>query len=112
MTTNPMPKRAAGQAPALALGTMNFGKRTPADESARIIRRAFERGIRVFDTANAYNDGESERILGRALGADRDRVVVATKVGFGRPAGKPEGLAPEVLERAIAGSLGRLGTDH
>ncbi|HEY1692060.1 MAG TPA: aldo/keto reductase [Polyangiaceae bacterium] len=112
MTTHPMPKRTAGQPPALALGTMNFGKRTPADESARIVRRALERGIRVFDTANAYNDGESERILGRALGADLGRVVVATKVGFGRPAGKPEGLAPEVLERAIAGSLERLGTDH
>jgi aryl-alcohol dehydrogenase-like predicted oxidoreductase len=112
MTTAPMPRRSAGHAPSLALGAMNFGKRTPADESARIVRRALERGIRVFDTANAYNDGESERILGRALAADRDRVVVATKVGFGRVAGKPEGLAPEVLERALAGSLERLGGDH
>lgn len=64
----------------------------------------------VFDTANAYNDGESERILGRALGRDRANAVVATKVGFGRVGGKPEGLSPEALRRAIAGSLERLGT--
>ena len=91
---------------------MNFGKRTPADESERIVRRALERGIRVFDTANAYNAGEAERILGRALGRDRDGVVVATKVGFGRVAGKPEGLSPAAIERAIRGSLERLGTDR
>jgi aryl-alcohol dehydrogenase-like predicted oxidoreductase len=112
MTPIPMPRRIPGQPPALALGTMNFGKRTPADESQRIVRRALERGIRVFDTANAYNGGEAERILGRALGADRDRVVVATKVGFGRVGGTPEGLSPEAIERALAGSLERLGTDH
>jgi aryl-alcohol dehydrogenase-like predicted oxidoreductase len=112
MTTNPMPRRTPGQPPALALGTMNFGKRTPAVESERIVRRALERGVRVFDTANVYNDGESERILGRALGADRGRAVVATKVGFGRVGGKPEGLSPASLQRAIAGSLERLGTAH
>ncbi len=104
-----MPKRTPGSPPALALGTMNFGKRTPAEESERIVRRALERGIRVFDTANAYTGGESERILGRALGKDRDRVTVATKVGFGRTGGKPEGLAPEVMRRELAGSLERLG---
>ena len=112
MTTSPMPIRTPGQPPALALGTMNFGKRTPADESERIVRRALERGIRVFDTANAYNAGEAERILGRALGRDRDGVVVATKVGFGRIAGKPEGLSPGAVERALRGSLERLGTDR
>ncbi len=104
-----MPKRTPGSSPALALGTMNFGKRTSAQESERIVRRALERGIRVFDTANAYTGGESERILGRALGKDRDRVVVATKVGFGRTGGKPEGLSPEVMRRELAGSLERLG---
>jgi aryl-alcohol dehydrogenase-like predicted oxidoreductase len=107
-----MPKRAAGAPPAIALGAMNFGKRTPPAESERIVRRAIERGVRVFDTANAYNDGESERILGRALGRDRDSVTVATKAGFARIAGKPEGLAPDVLERALAASLDRLGTDY
>jgi aryl-alcohol dehydrogenase-like predicted oxidoreductase len=107
-----MPRRLPGQPPALALGTMNFGKRTPADESQRIVRRALERGIRVFDTANVYNGGESERILGRALGRDRAGVVVATKVGFDRVGGKPEGLSLAALERGLAGSLERLGTDY
>jgi len=107
-----MPRRAAGAPPALALGAMNFGKRTPEDESERIVRRALERGIRVFDTANVYNGGESERILGRALGRDRDRVVVASKVGLDRVGGKPEGLSPLTIERAIAGTLQRLGTDR
>lgn len=90
---------------------MNFGKRTPEGESERIVRRALERGIRVFDTANAYNDGASERILGRALGKDRDAVTVATKVGFRRAGGKPEGLSPEAMASALAGSLERLATD-
>jgi aryl-alcohol dehydrogenase-like predicted oxidoreductase len=106
-----IPKRAAGAPPSLAIGAMNFGKRTPAAESERIVRRALERGVRVFDTANAYNGGESERILGRALGADRANVVVATKVGFDRIGGKPEGLSSAAMARAIDASLARLGTD-
>jgi aryl-alcohol dehydrogenase-like predicted oxidoreductase len=109
---SPHARRTPGRPCGLALGTMNFGKRTPADESERIVRRAIERGIRVFDTANAYNGGEAERILGRALGADRAEVVIATKVGFDRIAGKPEGLSRTAIERALDGSLQRLGTDH
>jgi aryl-alcohol dehydrogenase-like predicted oxidoreductase len=91
---------------------MNFGARTPAAESERIVRRAIERGVRVFDTANVYNDGESERILGRALGAERDRVLVTTKVGLGRVSGKAEGLSRQAIARAIDGSLQRIGTDR
>jgi aryl-alcohol dehydrogenase-like predicted oxidoreductase len=107
------PKRKPGAPPALALGAMNFGKRTPPAESERIVRRALEHGIGVFDTANAYNGGESERILGRALGRDRSRVTVATKVGLDRvgPGGKPEGLSSAAMSRAIDASLQRLGTD-
>jgi aryl-alcohol dehydrogenase-like predicted oxidoreductase len=113
-----MPKRIAGEPPAITLGTMNFGKRTTAAESERIVARALERGIRVFDTANIYNAGESERILGRALGRnrnrdrDRDRVILATKVGLNPALGKPEGLRPEAMAKALAASLERLGTDH
>jgi aryl-alcohol dehydrogenase-like predicted oxidoreductase len=92
---------------------MNFGKRTTAVESERIVRRALERGIRVFDTANAYNAGESERILGRAIGRDRDEVVLATKVGIGpRGMAHPEGLSNTTMGSALAASLERLGTDR
>ncbi|HEY2366498.1 MAG TPA: aldo/keto reductase, partial [Polyangiaceae bacterium] len=96
----------------LAVGAMNFGKRTPEPEARRIVDRALERGIRTFDTANVYVDGESERILGRALSARRDRASVATKVGFGRVNGKLEGLAPERILASIDESLARLAMDH
>ncbi len=119
MTDAPYAKRRPGEPCALALGAMNFGKRTPADESERIVRRALERGIRVFDTANVYNGGESERILGRALGRDRERVAVASKVGLDRVGrtnetvgDKAEGLSRDALDRALDASLSRLGTPY
>ncbi len=104
--------RQPGEPPCLHVGTMNFGKRTAEPESARIVRTALERGVTFFDTANAYVDGESERILGRALGKDRDRAVVATKVGFGRVDGKPEGLGRARILAACDASLTRLATDR
>jgi aryl-alcohol dehydrogenase-like predicted oxidoreductase len=94
----------------LHVGCMNFGKRTPEADARRIVVRALERGLSFFDTANAYNGGDSERVLGKALGADRDRCAIATKVGFGRIDGRPEGLRPERVLRSIDESLERLGT--
>lgn len=96
----------------VALGTMNFGKRTPEAEALSIISAALERGITLFDTANAYTDGASETITGKALGRVRDRVQIATKVGFGRNPGKPEGLSRARLFAAIDESLKRLSTDY
>jgi len=103
--------RSDGCAPALVVGTMNFGKRTPEPEAKRIVDRALERGLTFFDTANAYVAGESERILGRALGSRRGTARIATKVGIGKLS-EPEGLAPERIAAAIEESLERLGTDH
>jgi len=94
---------------ALVVGTMNFGKRTPEPEAQRIVARALERGLDFFDTANVYNDGDSERILGRALRGKPARV--ATKMGIGKMS-DPEGLAPERITAAIDESLRRLGTDR
>lgn len=93
----------------LALGTMNFGKRTSEAEAARILDRAVERGVTLFDTANVYTDGTSEQIVGKAVKRHQGRVLVATKVGFGRAAGKQEGLSRAAVTRAIEGSLSRLG---
>jgi aryl-alcohol dehydrogenase-like predicted oxidoreductase len=92
---------------------MNFGRRTDEQESKRIIARAIELGIRHIDTANAYVDGASERIIGEALRASghREAVVLATKCGFGRIDGKPEGLRRERLMSAIDESLKRLDTE-
>ncbi len=88
---------------------MNFGRRTPQDESERIVRRALERGITLFDTANSYNEGASESILGKALGKDRERVVLTTKVGLGTALPRREGLSPAAMRTALDASLGRLG---
>ena len=99
-------------APALVIGTMNFGKRTPEPEAHRIVHRALERGLIFFDTANAYVGGESERILGRALGSRRAQARIATKVGIGASMTEPEGLAPERISAAVEESLRRLGTDR
>lgn len=68
----------------LTLGTMNFGKRTGEADARAIIDRALAAGISLLDTANVYHDGESERIVGRALRGRRDRARIATKVGLGR----------------------------
>jgi len=103
--------RSPGGGPAIALGTMNFGKRTPEDEARRIMARAVERDVLWFDTANVYGDGASERIVGRTvreLGL-AGRVGIATKVGLLRLQGKAEGLAPERMLRALDESLERLG---
>jgi aryl-alcohol dehydrogenase-like predicted oxidoreductase len=91
---------------------MNFGKRTPEPEARRIVDRALEAGIDLLDTANVYVDGESERIVGRAIKGRRDRVRVATKVGFGRVAGRQEGLSRGRILAAIDDSLRRLETDY
>lgn len=103
--------RTPGEKAPLCLGAMNFGRRTEEGESKRILARALELGIRHIDTANAYGDGVSERIVGEALRGKRDEIVLATKCGFGRVDGKPEGLSRARLSSAIDESLKRLGTD-
>ena len=64
----------------LWLGTMMFGDHTDEAEAARIVASAREAGINAIDTANAYVSGESERITGRLISADRSHWVLATKV--------------------------------
>ncbi len=107
------PRPPGPQAPraAVAVGTMNFGARTPAAEAGRIVARALERGAVFFDTANLYGNGESERLLGQALRGRQDTVGVATKVGLGRLKGQAEGLSGAQVKRAVEDSLKRLGRD-
>lgn len=104
-------RRNDGEPAQVCLGAMNFGKRTDEAESKRIVARALELGIVHIDTANAYADGDSERIVGEAIRGKRDEVVIATKCGFGRRGGKPEGLSKDRLLQAIDESLQRLHTD-
>lgn len=97
---------------ALCLGTMTFGKEADEVTSAAIIDRYLDAGGNFIDTADVYNRGESEQIIGRALGARRDRVVLATK---GRlPISddvNDQGAGRRHLTRALDASLRRLGTD-
>ena len=86
------------------------------DESIRAIRRALELGVTLFDTADVYGCGHSERVLGRALAGRRDDAVIVTKVGNRfdeqtRTAGGSD-VSPAYLRRACDASLRRLGTDH
>jgi aryl-alcohol dehydrogenase (NADP+) len=99
----------------LCLGTMNFGGPTDAATAGRIIARAREAGVNFIDTADAYTGGESERITGAAVRAERDRWVLATKVANPLGAGGREpnngGTSRKWIMRAVEGSLQRLGTD-
>jgi aryl-alcohol dehydrogenase-like predicted oxidoreductase len=84
-------------------------------EAVATIRRALELGVTFFDTAEVYGPYVNEQLLGRALGADRERVVVATKFGFRIDAtGRIAGLdsRPENVRRVCEAALERLGTDH
>ena len=107
----------------LCLGCMTYG--VPGrgahpwtlDEAASrpLIQRAIELGINFFDTANAYSDGTSEEIVGRALRdfARRDEIVVATKVRYAnRKAPNVGGLSRKAILFEIDASLQRLGMDY
>lgn len=108
-----MEKRRIGslEASVVGLGCNNFGKRIDAAATTAVVEAALDAGIDHFDTADLYADGKSEELLGRALGARRKDVIVATK--FGHPASVfGAGGRPEHVRRALEGSLRRLGTDY
>jgi aryl-alcohol dehydrogenase-like predicted oxidoreductase len=82
-------------------------------EADALVARAIEAGINFFDTANVYSEGESERILGKALGTRRKDVILATKArGRVGPGPNDVGLTRRHVIDAIDASLDRLGTDH
>jgi len=87
----------------------------PEEHSRPFIRQALDLGINFFDTANAYSDGTSEEIVGRAIKdfARRDEIVLATKVFFPMSADPNAiGLSRKAIFRQIDASLSRLGTDY
>lgn len=97
----------------LCLGAMMFGGPANEGDSIRIIDRALDAGINFIDTANVYTNGESERVVGRALAGRRDRVIVATKGrGSMGPGPNDQGASRSHILRAIDESLARLHTDY
>jgi aryl-alcohol dehydrogenase-like predicted oxidoreductase len=94
---------------AIGLGCNNFGWMIGADVSYPVIARALELGITFFDTADIY--GESEVVLGKALGSKRKDVVIATKFGMAA-SGLPGGASRNYVMQSAERSLKRLGTDY
>jgi len=97
----------------LSFGAMTFGKQTDEASSFRIVDRCLEAGINFFDTANVYNQGLSETILGKALQGRRQNIVLATKVRGKMGEGPGEsGLSRPAIHKAIDASLRRLQTEY
>jgi len=106
----------------VALGCLTFGSKRwrpwvlEEDEAVPLIKRALDRGINFFDTADFYSLGASEQVLGRALrrlGVARHRVVISSKVGL--PLGddpNARGLSRKHIRHGIEDSLRRLGVDY
>ncbi len=90
-----------------------YGKPDP-DEAIATVRRALDLGVSMIDTADAYNDGKNETLVGRALKGRRDAAILATKFGNIRyPDGRREVNGhPDHVRAACEASLARLGTDR
>ncbi len=101
----------------IGLGTMvhagHFGPMNDA-ESLAAIATALDLGVNFIDTSNAYGDGYSETLLGKALKGKRDRVVLATKGGniMTGPKRGTTDFSPDHIAQVMDGSLQRLQTDH
>ncbi len=105
----------------LCFGTMTFAGKgfwevvgtQPQEIADELVSKALDAGINFFDTANVYSEGESEKMLGKALGNRRKDVVVATKVhGRMGPGANEVGLSRGHIMQAVEDSLRRLGTDY
>lgn len=97
----------------VALGTMSFGGDADEATAAAIWRAARDAGVNLIDTADVYNAGRSEEIVGRLMAGDRDQLVLATKGYFPMGAGPNDrGASRYHLVRAVEASLRRLHTDR
>jgi aryl-alcohol dehydrogenase-like predicted oxidoreductase len=107
----------------ISLGTMTFGGAGHAvysvmgglgqDDVDRIVGTALDAGINFIDTADVYSDGESEELLGRAIGSRRRDIVLGTKlIAPVGPGPNDQGLSRLHIMRALEDSLRRLGTDY
>ncbi len=95
----------------VGLGCNNFGRRLDAAATANVVNAAIDAGINLFDTADTYGGTLSETYLGKALGARRDKIVLATKFGMEIDR-EHRGAAPAYVRTALDDSLRRLGTDR
>lgn len=91
-----------------------YGGKYDKHDMIALIRRAYDRGVTFFDTAEVYGPHTSEEWVGEALAPFRGKVKIGTKFGFGVEEGQPTALnsRPDHIRRAVEGSLRRLRTDH
>jgi len=96
----------------LCLGTMMFGGETNEADALAIVARARAQGVNFIDTANVYNQGRSEEVVGRAIAKERDWWVLATKIASTSGAG-PNGRGTSRLHvfRAVEACLKRLAVE-
>jgi 1-deoxyxylulose-5-phosphate synthase len=95
------------------VGTMTFGSQTDEATAARIVDLCADHGINFLDTANVYNLGKAETIIGTVLKGRRNRFVLASKVGMRMGNGPEEsGLSAKAIKRSVEDSLQRLQTDY
>src|ERR1700675_801722 len=107
--------------PALSFGTGTFGGvgrlaawgSTDVTEARRLVDICLDAGVSMFDSANVYSLGESERVLGQAIKGRRDKVLISTKATF-RFGDDPNGVGSSRfhLIRSVEEQLKRLGTDY
>lgn len=115
-----LPQRRLGslQVSAIGLGCLPmvgyYGGTYAKKDMIALIRRAYDSGVTFFDTAEVYGPYTSEEWVGEALAPVPDKVIIATKFGFGVEEGRPTALnsRPDHIRRAVEGSLRRLRTDH
>ncbi len=89
-----------------------FGQGLTQDQALELMDAAWERGIRHFDTADAYGGGRSEQAIGRWISSRGVRPTLTTKTFNPMTAGADHGLSPERIARRLDESLGRLGVDQ
>jgi aryl-alcohol dehydrogenase-like predicted oxidoreductase len=113
--------RSGLKVPVLTMGAASFGGAgafkawgdTDAKGATRLVDVCLEAGLTMFDTADIYSQGESERVLGEAIKGRRDKVLISTKVTFPTGRGPNDvGSSRFHLVRAVDASLKRLGTEH
>lgn len=97
----------------IGLGCNNFGRGLDQAGADAVVQAALDEGVTFFDTSSNYGSGQSEVLLGRALGPRRNEVIVATKFGGAFPGTDDAGsAAPEHLRRMLDRSLRQLATDR
>ena len=97
----------------IGLGTNNFGRRLDYKESEKITHHCLDLGINLLDTADMYSAGVSEEYIGKATKDNRDKYIIATKVGMKWEEGVNKGgLSSVHIKRSVEQSLKRLQSDY